>query len=284
MERKSDLGSVIANGKTKTIYASKTVAYRGNAVNKDIVTWGDQYSMPMPGKGEWSTTVNHNLFEVFKRANLPVAYLERVDAQTFAMELCDMFPYEVVVCGIVDEKSSFYKRNRKYAPQTYFRKPVVQTHLKTSGRRYLGWALPCDDPLLHIGAYEVGVYVPSTPIEGQTPIFAVTIEDAPKVFPGYDWLDEMSLLAQKGFIAAREAYDRLGGRLYDGKWEFGTARRPNLKQKLLMADVFDADSMRLTVYGKRADKQPIRNGGEAAYDDQVAAYKLAVETSEKLLK
>ena len=277
-----DMGSLVADGKTKTLFTSSEDPFTGYCINKDVVTWGNVHSMRMAGKGGWSTTVNHNLFEVFRRHGLPVAYLGRVGDRIFKTELCDMLSFEVVACGIVDAKSSFRKRNPEIPPETFYDVPVVQFHLKTSGKTYRGRELPEDDPLMIFTKTEVQIYLPGKPIREQKPIFVVPLEEAPYEFLGFELIDEMAALTKKGFLVARHAYEPVGGRLYDGKWEFGIARRPALAGKLLMADVFDPDAMRLLVNGQRADKQPIRNGGEAAFEAQVQAYKLAVATSELL--
>lgn len=279
----TDLGPVVATGKTKDLFASKGDPYGCYARNKDVVTWGNTHALPMIGKGKWSTRVNHNLMtHVFQRSGLPVAYRGLADKWTFRAELCDMFPFEVAVYGIVDAKSSFHKRNPNTPPEMLLQEPIVQIHLKTTGKIYQDWALPCDDPLMIVQGNEVRIYDPNKPVEEQEPIFVVPLEDAPQIFFGLEFFDEISSVAKRAYTGARFAYALVGGKLYDGKWEFGMPRRPTLARRPLMADVFDADSMRLLVYGKRADKQPIRDGGEAAAEAQVEAYQLAVKTSERL--
>ncbi len=278
-----DLGSdVVATGKTKDLFSSKSDSYLCYGKSKDVVTWGNTHSLPMSGKGEWSTRVNHNLMTVFQRSGLPVAYRGLADELTFKAELCDMFPFEVAVYGIIDAKSSFHKRHPNIPPETKLREPVAQFHLKTSGKVYHGRALPCDDPLMVIADNEVRIYASDKPIGEQEPIFMVPLEVALQIFPGFEFVSEMTSIAKRVYVTAWLAYAPVGGRLYDGKWEFGMPRRPALKGRPLIADVFDADSMRLLVNGQRADKQPIRDGGQAAYEEQVEAYKLAVRTSELL--
>jgi phosphoribosylaminoimidazole-succinocarboxamide synthase len=279
---KSRIGALIVEGKTKSLFASTKEPHVGFAVSKDVVTWKDLYSMPMPGKGVWATTVNHCLCTLFRRAGLPVAYLDQEDERTFATEICSMLPYEVVACGIVDKDSSYHKRNPGIPAETQFTEAVIQVHLKTSSRSHAGITLPCDDPLMVFEGDEVSLYLPGKPINEQEPIFTISLAGAKDVFPGIEHIPAMRTLTQKAFSVTRKAYNQVGGRLYDGKWEVGIARWGPFKGRLVIADVFDADSMRLTVNGRRADKQPIRNGGEAAFDEQVAAYLLAVETSNKL--
>ena len=279
-----DMGPIVANGKTKGFFESKKDPFTAYAQSKDIVTWGDQYSLQMPGKGEWSTTVNHNMFEIFRKAGLPIAYLGRAGKRTFTSELCDMFPYEVVACCIVDGKSSYRKRHPELPAGTMFTEPAIQFHLKTSGRQYRGRELPCDDPLMVFGPKEVKIYLPSKPIAAQEPIFTVPNSEAPEMFPGFENIAEITLLTRHAARLVRKIFERKGGEFSDGKWEYGRARRPSLSGKTLVADVFDADSMRATVDGQRIDKQPIRNGGKEAAPEQIAAYLRAVEFTNSLVQ
>lgn len=277
-----DMGELCASGKTKRIYPSHSDPFVGYAFNRDAVTWGNVHSMRMPGKGRWSTTVNHNMCGLFMRSGLPVAYRDWVSDRAFRTELCDMLPFEVIAVGIVDGKSSFRKRNPEIAVGHVFENPIIQFHLKTSGQVYRDQALPVDDPLMVFGPEEVHIYLPGLPLEAQEPIFSVPLEEAPHIFPGYELIEDMRSLAGRAYLAARSALHPLGGRFFDMKLEFGRARRPALMGKLLIADVCDADSVRMTVDGLRADKQLIRDGGEAAYAAQVAAYQRAVEITNLL--
>jgi phosphoribosylaminoimidazole-succinocarboxamide synthase len=220
---------------------------------------------------------------VLQRSGLPVAYHGLADDRTYTAELCDMFPFEVVVYGIVDASSSFRKRNPHHPSETLLSEPVVHFHLKTTDKIYRGRELPCDDPVIMIEDGDVRLYAPNEPIEQQEPFVFVSMDDAFRLFPGIDRFGEMETITRNAYVASRFAFAQVGGRLYDGKFEFGIPRRPTLGNRILIADVFDADSMRLTVYGHRADKQPIRDGGEAAILKQVKAYELAVLTSERLM-
>ncbi len=284
----ADVGKRIGGGKTQILLASTADPYVAYVQGRDVVTWKNTEAMPMEGKGVWSTRVTCNLFEILHRAGIPTAYRGRVDERTFKADLCDMFPFEVVVVGIIDPESSYLKRNPHLKPETVLPESVVQMHLKTSGQTYNGRALPCDDPLMVIKEGEsVSIYLPHKPIEQQEPIFSLSWEDALQEFPGLEQLEMIQYWARQAFREMRQRYEHesVGGKLYDCKFKFGHLRRPtpHAVRMLVLADRVDPDSMRLTVNGERADKQPIRNGGRAAAEEQRAAYMLAVRTSDFLM-
>ena len=60
----------VAEGKTKRLFPD-TVIVEG----KNIVTWGNLHQAAMPGKAEWSTTTTVNVFKLFQKHNLPVAFI-----------------------------------------------------------------------------------------------------------------------------------------------------------------------------------------------------------------
>ena len=190
-----------------------------------------------------------------------------------------MWPYEVVATGIVADNSSFSKRHPEIPLETVFDEPRVDIFLKTSGKKYGDLPLPCDDPLMLFNGNNVELYLPSKPTSEQDPILSMSWEEAFPFFPGIAYVPAMRGLSTRSYQLLEQGYASLGGRLYDKKEEYGSAVRPSLDGKLFPADCIDADSVRLVFAEGRADKQPIRNGGLPAYNEQVAAYQLAVRKS-----
>ncbi len=279
--------TVLAEGKTKIIYSVPHEVFpdaHADLFSKDVVTWNNQFSAPMPGKGAWSTRTTVAMFHILRNCQdvrVRIPYPELIDAQTFRTNRCEMIPIEVVVRDVVDEKSSYLKRHPETEAGVRFPEPRVEFFLKSHGKHFAGIELPDDDPFISKIAPEgVWVHHPGLPIEGEgvfIPCEALGCQNWPPYLDAV--FDTMGSAAQQAFICLRDAWKMLGFDLRDFKIEFGR----DSHFFLTMADVLDNDSWRIRgPDGREYSKQNVRDGKnleEAAKD-----YALIADKSEELLE
>src|SRR5690242_1808364 len=90
-------GPLLAEGKTKQIYAhpeDHTLAYM---VSKDQITAGDgTRKNELAGKARWSTITTANVFRLLNAAGIPTHFVEQVNDQTLLVRNCTMLPVEHV--------------------------------------------------------------------------------------------------------------------------------------------------------------------------------------------
>jgi len=254
----------LAEGKTKQLFGANqnnTLIY---VVSKDDITAGDGAKHDIVrDKGKLSTQTTCNVFRLLQNAgipkpfDIPLAFIEQVSADAFLAYDCEMLPYEIVVRR--EAHGSYLKRNPGCEKGTYFADLISEVFLKTNGKVWGDYDLPCDDPLLiidHNGM--ICLHRPDIPVDTDAPFLRMKTEE---VFTQADELaliDRMQAIAKQVFSILELAWCRLGHKLVDFKVEFGMDEHGNL----LLADVIDNDSWRLTKDGAYVDKQVYRDGGE----------------------
>ena len=224
MLEQPDFGPLLAEGKTKQIYAypdDDTLAYM---VSKDQITAGDGVRRnQLAGKSRWSTITTANVFHLLNEENLETAFVERVNDTTLLVRRCAMLPIEQVQRRIAT--GSYLKRHPEVSEGTRFDPVLVETFIKDDANH---------DP-------------------------QITAEDI--VGRGLATATEVDWMADQGrrvFETLERAWAALHVTLVDLKIEFGRDNRGNL----LVADVIDNDSWRLWPHGDKAqmlDKQVYRN-------------------------
>lgn len=244
---------LVAEGKTKKVFREMNGTAR--IVSKNDITAGNGKKHDLlKGKAEWSNTTTCNVFELFQREELPLAYRQRIDATSFRADMCRMIPFEVVVRG---EAHGSYVRRTGVARGTVFDPPKVEFYLKTTGKKWKDHTLPCDDPLVRVDRQQ-GVFHlvdPDAP-EGTEAFLSIPFSDV--FFNTHQTtrkLAEMEARALFAYKTLRSAWKRLGYNLVDIKFEFGEGPRG-----IVIADVVDNDSWRLMKNGAYMDKQPYRDG------------------------
>lgn len=259
---------LIAEGKTKRVYQVPDDPTAVYLFAKDDITAGDGAKHDiMVGKAKYANETTCNVFRVLKGCYMPVAFDYQVSsAETVPLEFrygftaprCRMLPYEVVARR--EAYGSYLKRNPEYEKGHMFAHPIVEFYLKTSGRQFKEFVLPCDDPLIMFKAdgWEVELYEPSKPIKDQKPFLVI---NSTKVFSTeneWDKIDEMEHMARVTFLVLEDFWKAESRNLVDFKVEFGIDAR----ERLLLADVIDNDSWRVIENGKHLDKQVYREGGD----------------------
>ena len=224
MINRPEFGPLLAEGKTKLIYAypgDETLAYM---VNKDQITAGDGTRRDeLAGKSRWSTITSANVFRLLNEEDIATHFVEQINDVTLLIHRCQMLPVEQVMRRIAT--GSYLKRHPEVSEGTRFEPLLVETFLKDDARH---------DP---------------------------QIWEADIVSMGFATLPEIAWMAEQGrrvFETLERAWASADVTLVDLKIEFG--RDP--QGHLMVADVIDNDSWRIWPGGDKnrmLDKQVYRN-------------------------
>lgn len=269
MPHQKDL--LLAEGKTKRIWSSSLTNKHVIIESKDDLTAGDGAKHDIiPGKGALSNQTICNVFECLKAWGLPVAFFRQYSATEFIAEHCAMIPYEVVVRRLAF--GSILKRYPSYDKGYVFPELLPEFFLKTSGKKWQGYGLPVDDPLIIFSQNRGCLFRPDQPIGQQAPF--LILDDFPLQHSPKE-IKDIDQIAIRAFLEVEIAWRKLGYRLVDFKLEFGH----NVDGELRLADVIDNDSWRLLdEHGYDVSKQAYREGEPL---EKVAAnYRLVAQRTE----
>jgi phosphoribosylaminoimidazole-succinocarboxamide synthase len=218
------LGPLLAEGKTKSIYAHSQDDSLAYMVNKDQITAGDGVRRnELPGKSRWSTITTANVFRLLNDENIATHFVEQINDVTLLVRRCAMLPVEQVQRRIAT--GSYLKRHPEVSEGMRFEPVLIETFLKDDARH---------DPQIW-------------------PEDIVTM--------GLATAAEIEWMAQQGqrvFETLERAWTIVDVTLVDLKIEFGRDNTGNL----MVADVIDNDSWRLWPGGDKnrmLDKQVYRN-------------------------
>jgi phosphoribosylaminoimidazole-succinocarboxamide synthase len=221
---KPQFGPLLAEGKTKIIYAypgEPTLAYM---VSKDQITAADGVRRDeLAGKARWSTITTANVFKLLNQEDIATHLVEQIDDVTLLVRRCTMLPVEQVQRRIAT--GSYLKRHPEVREGTRFEPVLVETFLKDDARH---------DP-------------------------QIWTDDIVKM--GLASAQEIAWMAQQGqrvFETLERAWAGVDVTLVDLKIEFGRDSQGHL----LVADVIDNDSWRLWPGGDKTrmlDKQVYRS-------------------------
>jgi phosphoribosylaminoimidazole-succinocarboxamide synthase len=217
-------GLLIAEGKTKRVYAHPDDGTLAYLVSKDQITAGDGARRnELVGKSRWSTITTANVFHLLNEAQVATHFVERINDVTLLIRRCSMLPIEQVQRRIAT--GSYLKRHPEVSEGTRFEPVLVETFLKDDSRH---------DPQVWQG-------------------------DILKL--GFATAQEIEWMADQGrrvFAILETAWKALDVTLVDLKIEFGR----DVHNNVLVADVIDNDSWRLWPNGDKMrmlDKQVYRN-------------------------
>jgi phosphoribosylaminoimidazole-succinocarboxamide synthase len=223
-DAKPAFGKLLAEGKTKQIYADPDDSSLVYMLGKDQITAGDGARRnEIAGKARWSTITTANVFSLLNAANIATHFVRRIDDTTLLVKRCTMLPVEQVQRRIAT--GSYLKRHPETPEGTRFEPVLVETFLKDDARH---------DP---------------------------QIWPADIIQLGLANEQEITWMADAGrhvFTILEQAWANVDVTLVDLKIEFG--RDP--QGHLLVADVIDNDSWRLWPSGDKTrmlDKQVYRN-------------------------
>ncbi len=217
-------GPVLAEGKTKVIYAYPDDNELVYMVNKDQITAGDgARRSELAGKSRWSTITTANVFHLLNQEDLETHFVKQVNDVTLLVKRCAMLPVEQVQRRIAT--GSYLKRHPEVSEGTRFDPVLVETFLKDDARH---------DP--QIWAEDI-------------------IRNGLASQQEIDWMADQG---RRVFETLERAWATVDVTLVDLKIEFGR----DTKGDLLVADVIDNDSWRLWPGGDKTrmlDKQVYRN-------------------------
>lgn len=216
---------LLAEGKTKRIYAHPGAADLAIIVSKDDITAGDGARRHViHGKGQISGRTTANNFALLRHHHIPthfVAFGGHDD--TMVVDRCTMIPLEVVTRRYAT--GSYLKRHPDIGEGQRFDPLITEFFFKDDANH---------DPLMSVAEL----------------VFAKITDEST--------LLQMTKMAQNVFSVLETAWAQHDVTLVDLKIEFG--RTPS--GQLVVADVIDNDSWRLWRGGTKAamlDKQVYRN-------------------------
>ncbi|MGH2506234.1 MAG: phosphoribosylaminoimidazolesuccinocarboxamide synthase, partial [Ktedonobacteraceae bacterium] len=243
-------GPLLAEGKTKQIYAhpaNSTLAYM---VNKDRITAGDGARRnELTGKSRWSTVTMANIYSLLNSQGIATHFIEQTDEVTVLIKRCKMLPVEQVMRRVAT--GSYLKRVPTATEGDRFEPVLVETFLKDDANH--------DPQIWENDIIERG--------------FATKAE--------IDWMAEEG---RRVFDVLERAWNSVDVMLVDLKIEFGR----DTADALLVADVIDNDSWRIWPGGDKnrmLDKQVYRNLKEVTAQDLQALgdrYALVADLTGKL--
>ncbi len=261
-------------GKTKIITPLWPGAQIGLVTDKNDITAGDGARHDViPGKAELATRTTCNVFEYLNSKGVPVAYIGRDGPTTFLTWICEMISVEVVVRLVA--AGSYLKRHPAVAKGTTLAYAPVECFYKTTRRKIGDMELPCDDPRMDWDYQEerFELYRPDKPMaEGYIGRLNLSDDDT-EVLRAQ--IAACNMLATDIGVHLSDAWNKLGGALWDFKAEFGVL--PN--GSIVLADVVDCDSWRVEWNGVQLSKQGYRDGDDLAR--VLAVYRLAASLTDQ---
>ena len=222
---KVEFGPMLAEGKTKVIYAYPDKEDLVYMVHKDGITAGDGARRnTLPGKGALACRTTSNVFYLLEDEGIDTHYVGMVAENVNIVSRCEMIPIEVVMRRIAT--GSYLRRNSDVQEGTRFEPVMVETFLK--------------DDALH------------DPLITEEEIVEQGIATQEEV-------EQMHETGREVFEILEDAWAEQDVTLVDCKIEFGRAVDDG---SLLVADVIDNDSWRLWPGGDKnrmLDKQIYRD-------------------------
>jgi phosphoribosylaminoimidazole-succinocarboxamide synthase len=225
-------GPLLAEGKTKQIYAHPAESHLAYMVNTDQITAGDGVRRnELTGKSRWSTLTMARVYRLLNSQGIATHLVEQIDDTTVLIKRCTMLPIEQVMRRIAT--GSYLKRTPGANEGERFDPVLVETFLKDDTNH---------DP--QIWEEEITAR-------------------------GLATQEEIAWMAGEGrrvFAVLERAWASVEVTLVDLKIEFGRDSRGNL----LVADVIDNDSWRIWPGGDKnrmLDKQIYRNLKEVTPQD-----------------
>jgi phosphoribosylaminoimidazole-succinocarboxamide synthase len=224
MSHRPTFGPLLAEGKTKQIYAHPAESDLAYMVNKDQITASDGVRRnELLGKSRWSTLTMTRVYRLLNSQGIATHLVEQIDDITVLIKRCAMLPIEQVMRRIAT--GSYLKRTPAANEGDRFDPVLVETFLKDDANH---------DPQI----WEEGIIARSLATR-----------------------EEIAWMAGEGrrvFEVLERAWSSVEVTLVDLKIEFGRDSQGNL----LVADVIDNDSWRIWPGGDKnrmLDKQIYRN-------------------------
>jgi len=291
--KKYEKAGKIIEGKTKIIWSVKDdtdlIIFENK---KDITAFDDpKFTKQFELKAQYATTTTCKVFELLKKAGIPVAYEKQLSPTEFLVPSCVMIPLEVVARRYA--VGSYLKRKPeltqpKGLPPFRFEDVYTEFFLKTTKGQLIGKNNKVlvdgldakkgeEDPLIaNPKNAEWKLLHPKKQAADPECDLGKLIQANDVVdIPGA--MDTMEDILEQTFLTLEEAWQSLYNyRLIDMKIEFGVTSNG----ELMVADVIDNDSWRLRdSEWNELSKEAFRQGEEL--NDVEKKYGLVAELVEK---
>ncbi len=242
---------VVNSGKTKKILGVKGRPDLVIVESNNKITKNDDPSQTekMKGKGQCATATTSAVFEILKRAGIPVAYKQRLSKTKFLAERCKMIHLEVV--GRRYAVGSFLKRFPNLGvsdgqPPHRFHGWKFELFLKTTGLKIrdkngkLLGEIPVDDPFIS-NPYDKKweLRYPKIPLWDKKSSLGTRVKSSAILPKGVN-VEQIEEILKQVALVLEGAFAQMGIRFIDFKIEFGITT----KGDLVVADVIDNDSWR----------------------------------------
>src|SRR5437868_5098986 len=133
MIEQPEFGPLLAEGKTKLIYADTDDDNLAYMVNKDQITAGDgERRNELAGKSRWSTITTANVFRLLNEEGIATHFVKQINDTTLLVRRCQMLPVEQVQRRIAT--GSYLKRHPDVSEGTRFDPVLVESFLKDDAR------------------------------------------------------------------------------------------------------------------------------------------------------
>lgn len=239
------LGPMLAEGKTKIIYAHPDDPALAIMLHKDSISAGDGARRnTIDGKGALSGRTAANVFRLLNAAAIVTHFVAAPEPTIMIVRRCDMIPIEVVMRRIAT--GSYLKRHPEIAEGTRFDPPLVEFFLKDDARH---------DPQITAG-------------EMATQGIATAAEAARMLAEGRRVFETLEHAWAEQNVTLVDMKIEFGRPVEIGDWRSETggaaAQSPisNLQPTIIVADMIDNDSWRIWPGGEKSrmlDKQIYRN-------------------------
>lgn len=250
-------GELLNEGKTKKIFNITGNSDFVLIENKDDITKYDDPSLTknFGTKAKYATTTTCRVFEILKKAGIPVAYVEQISANEFVANKCKMIPLEVVARRYA--VGSFLKRHpeliaekgknphRFHRLTTEFFLKTTSGSLKNEKGEIIAEGFDAkkgeEDPFI-LNPYKETweLYHPKKPTWEAEANLNKSV-DVTQVLSSHHLINKMEEILRKVFLVLEGMWNSMGMKLIDMKIEFGITD----SGELLVADVIDNDSWRL---------------------------------------
>lgn len=306
-EKDYEIGEKINEGKTKEVFRVKGSVSEVVLRNKDDITKFDDptQTQKFKGKGKAATITSSRVFEILKKAGIPVAFKKQISDTDFVSEAAVPILLEVIIRRLLPPASSYLGRRPDIKMQhpgqlVRFPRLVYELFLKTSHGGQLkvndkvlinGINHPyiegetLDDPLILNPESTTEWKLFATKNPSWEPLSDLVISVDPRVILSrphacvygstQDVLRAIEEITRKTFLVLESLDAMFGIQLADFKIEFGW----NRNGELVVIDVLDLDSCRkYDPMGNDISKQLFRDGaGEAAVMSGYLYYAKVVE-------
>lgn len=277
-------GRLSTEGKTKKIW--RVLGHKGLVIveQKNTITKFDdpKKTKEFATKAVCSTTTTSRVFELLKKAGIPVAYQKQISDREFLAERCTMIALEIVARRFA--VGSYIKRHpelisTKTQVPYRFHRLVTEFFLKTTKGQLLGSNSKVlvdgldplkgeEDPFIldpcvenwQLFKAKKPAWDPKANLKRTVKRSLVVCGNAPKR------IKEMEDILREVFLVLEGAWNILGFHFIDIKVEFGVTEHSN---KLVVADVVDNDSWRLrNMEWEELSKEAFRQNEELSEVEQ----------------